>query len=169
MIKKIFIINGSGGAGKDTFVSMVGKLVKTVNYSSVEYVRRAASIIGYDGHSKDDKSRKFLSDLKILSANYNDHPYQMLVATINEFYDVADEHMFLFLHVREPEEIIRLKEEFPEIITVLIKNKNVEEIATNMADANVDDYNYNIVIHNDDGLLELNQKAQNFTELFGAL
>lgn len=167
MVKKIFIINGSGGVGKDTFVSMVSKLIKTTNYSSIEYIKSAARIIGYDGTSKDEKSRKFLSDLKLLSSEYNDHPYKMLVAKINEFYDASDENEFLFLHVREPKEIRRLKKDFPEIITILITNKNVPDIKSNNADLYVMCFEYNITINNDEGLLELNEYAQKFVDIFG--
>lgn len=63
---------------KDTFVKMVSRQMdKTSNYmavmniSSVDKVKEAAKIIGWNG-GKEEKDRKFLSDLKELSSGYND-------------------------------------------------------------------------------------------------
>ena len=45
MDKKIFIINGSGGTGKDTFVNLFAECYgadKVWNYSSVDKVKRIA-------------------------------------------------------------------------------------------------------------------------------
>ena len=62
---EIFIINGSGGCGKDTFVELFSKHYgpdKVWNYSSVDKVKRIAKEIGWTG-AKTEKDRKFLSDL----------------------------------------------------------------------------------------------------------
>lgn len=74
MNKQIFVINGSGGVGKDTFVELVSvelndKLKRfhtVVNFSSVDKVKEIAREIGWDGR-KTEKDRKFLSDLKSLT------------------------------------------------------------------------------------------------------
>ena len=42
MNKQVFIINGSGGCGKDTFVSLVSDIVYTTNFSSVDKVKEIA-------------------------------------------------------------------------------------------------------------------------------
>ena len=41
-MKKIFIINGSGGVGKDTFVELVSQFFPVVNVSSVHKVKEIA-------------------------------------------------------------------------------------------------------------------------------
>ena len=92
MDKQIFIINGSGGVGKDTFVELVStelndtlKKFHTVeNFSSVDKVKEIAIEIGWDG-KKREKDRKFLSDLKNLSSNYCDMPFQSMKNKVNEF------------------------------------------------------------------------------------
>ena len=67
MNKQVFIINGSGGVGKDTFVELVSKVfnLSVMNFSSVDKVKEIARIIGWTG-GKTEKDRKFLSDLKLL-------------------------------------------------------------------------------------------------------
>ena len=66
MKRQIFIINGSGGVGKDSFVALMAMNSKCSvgNYSSVTKVKKIAEIIGWNG-SKSEKDRKFLSDLKL--------------------------------------------------------------------------------------------------------
>lgn len=161
--KNVYVINGSGGTGKDTFVSMVSKLVNCQNYSSVDDIKEAARLIGWDG-SKDEKSRKFLSDLKFLSTNYNDYPFQSILNRIDKFYYEEPEESILFIHIRETREIQRLRALHPEVLTILITNKNIEQITSNEADAGVMNLDYDYVICNDEGLLELNEKAKQFVE-----
>ena len=165
-IKRIILVNGSGGVGKTTFSSIISSMLPAMSYSSVQYVKEAAKVLGWDGVTKDEKSRKFLSDLKILSAEYNDHPYTMMCKVIEDFLH-DDIHEWLFLHVREPGEIKRLCKDYPMIITVLISNPNVDKITSNMADACVDNYyKYNEKIENDGDLLAFQKKAEEFVKFY---
>jgi adenylate kinase family enzyme len=63
MTKLAFVINGSGGAGKDTLCELAAKHFKTVNVSSIDPIKKIARENGWNGE-KDLKSRKFLADLK---------------------------------------------------------------------------------------------------------
>ena len=165
MDKQIFIINGSGGVGKDTFVELVStelndtlKKLHTVEYfSSVYKVKEIAIEIGWDG-KKREKDRKFLSDLKNLSSNYCDMPFQSMKNKVNEFIK-NDENKFLFLHIREPEEIIRAVKEF-DAKTILVVRDTVKYITSNMADKNVFNYDYDYVIQNNGTITDLKQKAK---------
>ena len=66
-MKEIVVINGSGGVGKDTFVQFCNEYTPIMNISSVDKVKEAAKVLaGWNGE-KDEKSRKFLSDLKELN------------------------------------------------------------------------------------------------------
>ena len=161
MLKKVFVINGIAGSGKSTFVSMVGAIVPTVNYSSVSKIKDAAKMLGWNGE-KDDKSRKFLSDLKRLSARYNDFPFNCMVKKIDDFLG-DDIHEFLFLHIREPEEIDRIVRLF-KIQTVLVKNDNIKQVTSNRSDAEVYEYDYDIIINNSGDLASLNKTAEKFCE-----
>lgn len=160
MDKKIFVINGSGGVGKDTFVNMVAKYVPTINFSSIDKVKEIAKLAGWKG-GKTDEDRKFLSVLKDLIAEYNDMPYESMVERIKNFKeDTVNE--FLFLHIREPEEIKRIASEY-DVFTILIK-RPIKHITSNKADAEVDNYRYDLVIENYGDLAELNELAKGFVD-----
>ncbi len=79
MKKRVIIINGMGGSGKDTFVEFCAKHGAVTNISSVDKVKEAAKIlVGWDG-AKDEKSRKLLVDLKKLSIDYNNYPTKYIL------------------------------------------------------------------------------------------
>ena len=167
MNKHIFIINGSGGVGKDTFVELVSvelndilkKFHTVINFSSVDKVKEIAREIGWSG-KKSEKDRKFLSDLKILTSEYCDMPFESMKNKVNEF-QKDKESVFLFLHIREPKEITRAVKEFG-AKTILIVRNSVKHITSNMADENVFNYNYDFVVENNGTINDLSKKAKKF-------
>lgn len=171
MNKQIFIINGSGGVGKDTFVELVSvelndKLKRfhtVVNFSSVDRVKEIAKEIGWDGR-KTEKDRKFLSDLKSLTRDYCDMPFQSMKNKIKEFLE-SEEGQVLFLHIREPEEIKRVVDEFG-AKTILIVRDSVTQITSNTSDKNVFDYHYDFIVDNNGTIEELQEKAKQFVNKF---
>lgn len=172
MNKQVFIINGSGGVGKDSFVEEVRNQAdistKVDNYSSVSKVKEVAKIIGWNG-AKTEKDRKFLSDLKLLTTEYNDMPLNDMKRFANSVMnDDVDISKILFLHIREPEEIAKAVNEFKEYNakTILVKRDSVKHITSNMADENVYNYNYNIVINNNGTIEDLKEKAKCFLDYF---
>lgn len=160
MINKTkIIINGSGGVGKDTFVDYCRIFANVTNISSVDKIKEAAKLLGWsDGKTEDD--RKFLSDMKVLSTGYNNFPYEYLKQNIAKFMEDKSSNV-LFMHIREPEEIDKIKKEFG-CITVLVQNINKRRIDSNMADANVCNYEYDYIINNDYDLNRLKEKAIHF-------
>ena len=164
MNKQIFVINGSGGVGKDTFVSMVANHCKQKiwNFSSVDKVKGIAKLIGWNG-GKTEKDRKFLSDLKMLCSDYCDMPFNSMKDKVEEF--KSNNVAMLFLHIREPQEIERAKREF-DAKTILVKRDSVEHITSNEADGNVFDYTYDIILDNSGGLLNLIKKTIDFLNDF---
>lgn len=169
MNKQIFVINGSGGVGKDTFVELVSlelndrlkRFHTVINFSSVDKVKEIAKEIGWDG-KKSEKDRKFLSDLKILTNEYCDMSFESMKNKVTEF--IKDEKSkFLFLHIREPEEIVRAVKEFG-AKTILIVRNSVKHITSNMADRNIFNYNYDFIIDNNGTKEELNNKAKDFVQ-----
>lgn len=164
MNKQIFVINGSGGVGKDTFVSMVANHCKQKiwNFSSVDKVKGIAKLIGWND-GKTEKDRKFLSDLKMLCSDYCDMPFNSMKDKVEEF--KSNNVAMLFLHIREPQEIERAKREF-DAKTILVKRDSVEHITSNEADRNVFDYTYDIILDNSGGLLNLIKKTIDFLNDF---
>lgn len=166
MNKQVFIINGTGGCGKDTFVSLFSEELKkynkdTINYSSVQVIKSIAGMVGWQG-GKTEKDRKFLSDLKALCAEYSDAPFQSMC----EVYDLflkANNTDVLFLHIREPEEIERAKQKF-NAKTILVKRNSVKEIKSNSSDARVNNYNYDITIENNGDMNDLKETVWLFVK-----
>lgn len=162
MSKKIFIINGSGGVGKDTFVEYCSKFVATKNISSVDKVKEAAKVlVGWNGE-KDEVSRKLLVDLKRLSIDYNDAPTKYIQKEANEFMQ-EEKQQIMFIHIREISEIQKVKE-LLDAKTLLVTNARISKILTNSSDANVEQYEYDYYIANDGTLEELEETAKKFVD-----
>lgn len=161
MDKSIIIINGTGGAGKDTFVSFCSEFVKVLNVSSVDKVKEAAKIlVGWNGE-KDEVSRKLLVDLKRLSVDYNDAPTKYIKSMADNFKNSDEELMFV--HIREAEEIEKTKK-LLNAKTLLITNPRVQLITSNDSDGKVNEYKYDYYISNDGTLEDLKYKAKQFIE-----
>jgi dephospho-CoA kinase len=160
--KRILIINGSGGVGKDTFVNQLKEIIPTYHYSIVEPVKFIASYVGWNG-SKTETDRKFLSDLKVLVDNYSDYNYKSVLQIINDFYEDRIDTNILCIDMREKNQIERLKTEH-NVYTVLIKRDSVPHITSNIADANVFDIDYDYVIENNGTIEELYNTAAQFVK-----
>ena len=160
MEKKIVIINGSGGVGKDTFVEFCSEFTGVKNISSVDKVKEAARVlVGWNGE-KNEKTRKLLSDLKQLSVDYNNYPLIYIRNQTKEFMEDQSQTI-MFIHIREGSEIEKTKNDIG-AKTLLITNNRVEKIATNKSDANVENFQYDYYIENNGTLDELREKARKF-------
>jgi hypothetical protein len=71
---------------------------------------------------------------------------------------INNDSNFLFLHIREPEEIEKARMIF-DAKTILLKKDSVKHITSNIADANVYNYNYDIVVNNNERIEKLREKA----------
>lgn len=161
MGKNIVIINGTGGAGKDTFVSFCSEVTGVLNVSTVDKVKEAAKIlVGWNGE-KDEVSRKLLVDLKQLSIAYNDAPTKYISKMAEEFKD--SDNNLMFVHIREAEEIEKAKR-LLNAKTLLITNPRVKLITSNDSDGKVNEYKYDYYIINDGTLEDLKGKASKFVE-----
>lgn len=152
-MKHIFVINGQGGCGKDTICEIVAKHYKTVNVSSIDPIKKAAKMLGWDG-TKDDDSRKFLHDLKMSSVEYNDYPMAYVLGEIYFFIKMSL-YPIMFIHIREPEEIDRLKSLSPQEIHTLLIKRGEDRDFGNDADDCVNNYTYDYVYENNKPLEEL--------------
>lgn len=165
-MNQVFIINGYNGVGKDTFVNFVDDVLyennlRVGNYSSVSKVKEIARIVGWNGE-KTERDRKFLSDLKALTTEYNNMSLNDMKEYIEHFFDSFTLYdSVIFLHIREPEEITKAVEAF-NAKTILIKRDSAEHITSNVSDENVFNYNYDYVIDNNSDLENLKECAKNF-------
>ena len=109
---------------------------------------------GWDG-KKDDRSRKFLADLKQLSVEYNDYPTLWAIAEYKEFLDSDQEVMFV--HIREPEEISTfVKKTDGKAKTLLVRGgeRMKKSLYGTVSDDSVENYNYDYYFTNDKSLDE---------------
>jgi hypothetical protein len=149
MNKAVIIINGAGGVGKDTLCSIAEKHFKVRNISSVDPIKEIASMFGWQGE-KTDKARKFLSDLKMLTVNYNDFPTNWAKAQFENFLTTDEE--ILFVHIREPEEIRKYVNATGGKAKALLVRGGERTRHTaygNASDDGVENYNYDYYFVND--------------------
>ena len=167
MKKVTLVINGAGGVGKDTLCDLAAKHIKIRNISTITPIKEIAAMAGWDG-SKDDKSRKFLADLKALSVAYNDFPTKWALGVRKEFMK-TDEQM-LIVHIREPEEIAKfVKATDGEAKTLLVRGGNRvkrENKYGNDADDCVENYFYDYYFDNDK---PFDEAERSITELFNSI
>lgn len=164
---KIVIINGKGGVGKDEFVAKCMKNGNEIyNISMIDYVKDAAKRIGWNGE-KNEKGRKFLSQIKDALDEYNDAPFNYCLYQIQFVLDkYALEHrhtkdIVFFVHCREPKDIARW-EEF-NVFTLLIRRPSVDSaIYENHADDEVFNYTYDYTYMNTGTLDALDNDAKEF-------
>lgn len=145
--------------GKDTFANILNEFIPTLKYSSIDKVKEIAKLCGWNG-GKTEKDRKFLSDLKVLVSQYSNMPLESIINKTIEFLN-NDYYQVMLIDIREPEEIEKAKK-ILKAKTILIKNDRVQMITSNMADANVFNYNYDFTIENNGTLEEFKDKIINF-------
>lgn len=157
----VIVVNGEPGAGKDTFVvdccRILGHMCYATIISSVYRVKEAAKILGWDG-AKDERGRKFLSDLKDLSTAAYDGPLNYMLGRIEKtFAKVA------FVYIREPMEIDRLKERLPGTLTLVVERHGLPKF-DNTGDRDTGEYEYDFHIPNHGSLAALTLLAEKFVD-----
>ena len=169
----IYVVNGLPSCGKSTFEFIVQHFLG-INacriFSTITPIKTLARDIGWDGE-KDPKSRKFLSDLKDLTTNFNDFSFNWTRNKIKEQYQCAA-NMFIpphkvciFVDSREPEDIQKYLDYYPDSKSILVLRPGAEpSTASNHADdsAQIFSVNYNITILNDGDLQKLEETAKEF-------
>lgn len=183
MKKYVIILNGKPTSGKDKLVDSISKppfKMPVSHTSSIIPIKEAASLLGWN-KQKDDKSRKFLSDLKKLSTEYNDYPTEYILSTVQTFLEDSDDQA-LFIDIREPDEIrktidkinnnceVYLKEGDILIVkSLLIKRdgEDINRIIGNSSDDNIYDYEYDYTYNNitSDSDYEIAENFYNFLKL----
>lgn len=158
-MSKVIVINGSGGVGKSSFVSLCHEIdPRAIETSTIDFVKEIALQAGWDG-VKDEEGRRLLSDLKDALERYHDIPNQK----VDEFIQSHPDKI-IFVNVREPHNIYYYKGKY-NAISILMTNPNTKEVLGNHADANVFDYEYyDFHINNKGTIAELKDKAEIFME-----
>ena len=161
--KMIFVVNGKPRAGKDTFAQILNEYMDVYKYSSVTKVKEIAKQCGWTG-AKEEKDRKFLHELKMLTSSYSDMSYNDVMEEIDKFKKGELDADIFVVDVREPEEIDRLVKA-TKAFTIFIENNRVPSITSNAADANVENYKYDFVIQNNGTLEDFEGNIKLFIEV----
>lgn len=170
---KIYILNGKAGSGKTTFFKLIEEKCHNYvyNYSTVDLVKKVAYGCGWNG-SKTPENRKFLSDLKDLLTEWDDVPYKdclkeiKRITSLADIYDIEHDDWAIFIDCREPKEIQKFVDRLG-AKTIFIDRKIEDYNASNHADANVENFEYDIVINNNGTLEDLAAVAMNFIKTEG--
>ena len=162
MNKVTIVINGAGGVGKDTLCELAAKRFKTKNISSITPIKEIATLCGWDG-TKDNKARKFLSDLKKLCVEFNDYPTLWAKREYDEF--LLSDSEIMFVHIREPEEIKKFVDATGGAARTLLvrggKRMSGEKYG-NASDDGVENYSYDFYFMNDS---TIEDAERNFIQL----
>ena len=164
MKKAVIVINGAGGVGKDTLCDAAATAYKTRNISTITPIKEIASFCGWNG-VKDNKSRKFLSDMKRLCADYNDFPTNWAKAQFENFLQTDEE--ILFVHIRESEEISKFVQATGGVAkTLLIRGgdrfKQKCGKYGNTSDDDVENFAYDYYFDNDTFISDAKQRFIKF-------
>jgi len=170
---KVVVINGGAEVGKDKFVSYFNDVatdLRVKNYSSIDRVKQISEIcFGWNG-KKDNESRKLLSEIKRVWTEFNDGPFNVIKKQIDTDLKYCDENCkdesnnIYFLHVREPEEISKVKKYYNSNCITLLVKKDVDFIPDNYSDKNVENFDYDYIVDNNDSEEELKNRAKEFYE-----
>ena len=162
----LFLANDFIVTHNTTFEKMVMTHSKGQGHitSMVEIVKHYAEQMGWEG-SKEDKDRKFLSDLKDCLTEWADIPMAYVYSRVKEFEELGDG--YCFIDAREEPDIQRIKKDLTEqghkVQSILIDKKTFKYYG-NHADDNVMNQKYDITIMNDKDLLALDKCAQAFCQ-----
>lgn len=150
MKKLTLVINGRGGVGKDTLCEAAAARFRVMNVSSITPIKQLAALCGWSGE-KTDRARRFLADLKALTAAYNDYPTAWITEQYRAFLEGGDE--ILFVHIREGEEIRKFVDATNgDAKTLLVRadRRMPSHTYGNASDDMVENYQYDYYFDNDD-------------------
>lgn len=170
---QIVAVNGYPESGKTTFEDLcireLGHAWGTKT-STVEFIKTIATLMGWNGE-KTPEARAFLSDLKDLASRspWGDIPFlEVKNFCVKKDYELMRFDMeksstiYVFVDVREPENIQKFKEELGAITLFVKRNNPNGKIFTNHADANVEQFQYDFIIDNTGTLQDLKKIAKEF-------
>lgn len=165
MRKQVFIINGQGGVGKDTICNCAAQYFRVRNVSSITPIVEIARFAGWNGE-KTLAARRLLSQLKQAFTEFNDLSFQYCMDAYRAFMESDDD--LLFLHVREPAEIERLKQAIgPDCRTLLVRRSDrPAQQYGNRSDDEVEAYPYDLYFDNHPPLDTLPLRVKKFFEDF---
>ena len=170
MILTVLFLNGFPRSGKDSFVRALNsvaseKNIRIAQASTVDRVKDAMRILGWDGVSKNEEDRGLACDIKNAWTRHYDGSFKYVEQLIKDLHGMPEE-IILTVDSREPAELARFKEAFGGPLlnerapdtnwgfnarTVLVDRGDRSERYDNDADRNVLQFEYDFIVRNIDG------------------
>ena len=167
---QVFFVNGNPRSGKDTFIDMVKEALNGRAYSTswIDPVKEILGIDGLDLSAKTEFDRRLLADVGDSLERHSSFLSRRCVAFAEARLTPA---RTVFIYARQGGPIrtmeAMLHDLNPAIVTrrLLVVRPGVGELTSNAADAGVNLLGYDVQVHNDGTLDNLEDLA----ELFAAL
>ena len=171
---KVIIINGSAQTGKDQFANFFNKHYdyKSVNWSTIDKVKKISKRnFGWNG-KKTDEARRFLSEMKRIWSEFNNGPFEDMVQKISKYNSNLPkserQNIVYFIHCREPHEIQKFVDKYGNKCLTVLLNREDREVPNNDSDKNVANYEYDFYIDNDGDKKKLEKQVLEFIETIKA-
>lgn len=169
---KVILISGKARHGKDTVAGMIesnfkerGARVLVTHYADlVKYICKA--FFGWDGN-KDERGRTLLQYVgtDIVRGYFPDYWVNFIIDILNMFSEHWD--YVIIPDTRFPNEVDKIKEQFDAVhVRVLrdgFESSLTEEQKNHPSETALDNYTYDVIIHNSGSMEDLEQKVKELT------
>ena len=167
----VIILNGYPRAGKDTLIRFMTDVAKegglyTEAFSSIDPVRRLLRTVKIDVERKTPEDRHLLAEMGNLLENHSEFRSQRCLQFVKRagetMFRLGTENALLFLHIREPVIIERVREQLHadgvKVWRVML-DSNRHETPTNEVDAGVNKMTFDYKVRNFGTLGQLYDEA----------
>lgn len=168
----VIVVNGPPRAGKDTLIGFMGQhlndaRIQWEEFSSIDPVKEMLTKAGFYLTKKTEADRKLLAVVGEAVEEHSQWRTQQCLEKIADFDSTYNNEGVVFLHIREPENIKRVRDALNmagatgiKFRTVFLSSSRAENVTSNEADRRVAEMEYNRYALNDGSLDELNEKAR---------
>lgn len=160
----IILLSGHARAGKDTVANILEKNYSAQVFAFADSIKDIARKMGWDG-KKDERGRKLLQTLGTeVGRAYNENVWvNMCIAEMKDYLALYNftgfPKLFVVSDCRFPNEITRVKEEFPDVFTVRI-HRDTEEHMGHSSETSLDGFTFDYHINNNGTLEELEKAVE---------
>lgn len=179
---RVIVLNGAPQSGKDSFALLAqgycndNECANVLNLSSVDPIKDVLEKFGWDGE-KTDNVRDIITNMKRLWIDAQNGPTTFMLYNILEWHkQYVGEDNIVFCHIREPEEIDKLKKiisgmesigiEFMSVFIIrggnVVDGCNADSIRDSDNPKLISQYCYDRIIYNDGDLASYDEKVCEF-------
>lgn len=162
-MQSVFVLNGRPRVGKDTAIALMIDLLRACGthgeaFSSIDPVRDMLTAAGFNLSRKTDADRALLASVGDAVERHSQFRTTACLNRISQVFQ-AHENCAVFIHMREPAMIQRLRGELRyrgvRVKTCLLESDRADMSPTNHADGGVEGMRYDYTIRNDGSIEDL--------------